>query len=190
MTETQENPLVAKSESPSGLTANMGSSSNELDNLNAQTSGAGIVNDLSATQTDFRHGDWGNLVVDGITDGLDLLGVAMDPLGSLASAGVGWLIEHISFLKEGLDQLMRQSGSGHRQGRDLVEHRETARRERGPVRTGRGQGGAELPGPGRPGLPGPGEGVRGQAPQRGRTGQRRVHRDERHAAHWSAPNAG
>ncbi|MBB1157361.1 PPE domain-containing protein [Amycolatopsis dendrobii] len=105
MTETQENPLVAKSESPSGLTANMGSSSNELDNLNAQTSGAGIVNDLSATQTDFRHGDWGNLVVDGITDGLDLLGVAMDPLGSLASAGVGWLIEHISFLKEGLDQL-------------------------------------------------------------------------------------
>ncbi|GAA1031238.1 MULTISPECIES: hypothetical protein [Amycolatopsis] len=105
MTETQENPLVAKSESPSGPTTNMGSSSNELDNLNAQTSGAGIVNDLSATQTDFRHGDWGNFAVDVATDGLDLLGVAMDPLGSLASAGVGWLIEHISFLKEGLDQL-------------------------------------------------------------------------------------
>lgn len=105
MTETQENPLVAKSESPSGLTTNMGSSSNELDNLNAQTSGAGIVNDGAATLTDLRHGDWGNFGVDVVTDGLDLLGAAMDPLGTLASAGVGWLIEHISFLKEGLDQL-------------------------------------------------------------------------------------
>ncbi|WP_406643320.1 hypothetical protein [Amycolatopsis sp. WGS_07] len=105
MTETQENPLVAKSESPSGLTTNMGSSSNELDNLNAQTSGSGMLNDVAATLTDARKGDWGNLAVDGLTDGLDLLGAAMDPLGTLASAGVGWLIEHISFLKEGLDQL-------------------------------------------------------------------------------------
>ncbi|MBN9743724.1 hypothetical protein DMP23_22035 [Amycolatopsis sp. A1MSW2902] len=105
MTETQENPLVAKSESPSGLTTNMGSSSNELDNLNAQTSGSGMLNDVAATLTDARHGDWGNFGVDVVTDGLDLLGAAMDPLGTLASAGVGWLIEHISFLKEGLDQL-------------------------------------------------------------------------------------
>ncbi|WP_409186397.1 hypothetical protein F9C11_20055 [Amycolatopsis sp. VS8301801F10] len=105
MTETQENPLVAKSESPSGPTANMGSSSNELDNLNAQTSGSGMLNDVAATLTDARHGDWGNFGVDVVTDGLDLLGAAMDPLGTLASAGVGWLIEHISFLKEGLDQL-------------------------------------------------------------------------------------
>ncbi len=105
MTETQENPLVAKSESPSGLTTNMGSSSNELDNLNAQTSGSGMLNDVAATLTDARHGDWGNFGVDMVTDGLDLLGAAMDPLGTLASAGVGWLIEHISFLKEGLDQL-------------------------------------------------------------------------------------
>jgi hypothetical protein len=29
----------------------------------------------------------------------------MDPLGALASAGVGWLIEHIGFLHEGLDKL-------------------------------------------------------------------------------------
>ncbi|WP_033290515.1 hypothetical protein [Amycolatopsis jejuensis] len=105
MTETQENPLVAKAESPSGPTTNMGSSANELDNVNAQTSGAGIFNDAAATLTDARKGDWGNLAVDGLTDGLDLLGAAMDPLGTLASAGVGWLIEHISFLKEGLDQL-------------------------------------------------------------------------------------
>jgi uncharacterized phage infection (PIP) family protein YhgE len=105
MTETQENPLVAHAEQPTGLTTNMGSSKNELNNLNAQTAGAGIVNDAASTLTDARNHDWVNLGVDAVTDGLDLLGVAMDPLGSLASAGVGWLIEHISFLKEGLDKL-------------------------------------------------------------------------------------
>ncbi|MDT8914614.1 hypothetical protein [Amycolatopsis sp. PS_44_ISF1] len=105
MTETQENPLVAKSESPGGSMTNLGSSDNEWDNLNAQTSGAGILNDVASSITDFRNGDWLNLGVDVATDGLDLLGAAMDPLGTLASAGVGWLIEHISFLKDGLDQL-------------------------------------------------------------------------------------
>ncbi|GAA3560580.1 hypothetical protein GCM10022222_50430 [Amycolatopsis ultiminotia] len=99
------NPLVATPESPSGATTDMGSSDHEPDNLNAQTSGAGIFNDVASTITDARAGDWGNLTLDAITDGLDLLGAAMDPLGALASAGVGWLIEHISFLKEGLDKL-------------------------------------------------------------------------------------
>ncbi|WIX83418.1 hypothetical protein QRX50_23000 [Amycolatopsis carbonis] len=105
MTETQENPLVATTEPTSGLMTQMGSSSNELDNLNAQYAGSGIFSDAASSITDFRNGDWLNFGMDVATDGLDLLGMAMDPLGSLASAGVGWLIEHISFLKEGLDKL-------------------------------------------------------------------------------------
>jgi uncharacterized protein YukE len=32
--------------------------------------------------------------------------VAIDPLGSLLGAGVGWLIEHVSFLRDALNQLM------------------------------------------------------------------------------------
>ncbi|MGW4489467.1 hypothetical protein ACWEOE_37235 [Amycolatopsis sp. NPDC004368] len=105
MTETQENPLVATTEPSSGLVTQMGTSSNEWDNLNAQGAGAGILSDAASTITDARNGDWLNLGMDVATDALDLLGVAMDPLGSLASAGVGWLIEHISFLKDGLDKL-------------------------------------------------------------------------------------
>ncbi|MBE1502397.1 putative phage infection (PIP) family protein YhgE [Amycolatopsis lexingtonensis] len=106
MTETQENPLVATSEPSSGFWSGMGDSSKgELDNVNAQTGGAGIFSDAASTLTDARNGDWGNLAMDVGTDALDLLGAAMDPLGSLASAGVGWLIEHISFLKDGLDKL-------------------------------------------------------------------------------------
>jgi hypothetical protein len=37
--------------------------------------------------------------------GLDTLGVAMDPLGALGGAGVGYLIEHLWFLHEPLDAL-------------------------------------------------------------------------------------
>lgn len=106
MTETQENPLVAKSESPDGFWTGMGDSSKgELDRVNAQAGGSGLFSDAASTLTDARNGDWGNLAMDVATDGLDLLGAAMDPLGTLASAGVGWVIEHVSFLKEGLDLL-------------------------------------------------------------------------------------
>lgn len=106
MTKTQENPLVATAESPGGFWSGMGDGSKgELDNVNAQTGGAGIFSDAASTLTDARNGDWGNLAMDVGTDALDLLGAAMDPLGTLASAGVGWLIEHISFLKDGLDKL-------------------------------------------------------------------------------------
>ncbi|WP_434439366.1 hypothetical protein [Lentzea sp. E54] len=37
--------------------------------------------------------------------GLDLLGLIMDPVGALATAGIGWLIEHLSFLRQPLDWL-------------------------------------------------------------------------------------
>ncbi|WP_236789959.1 hypothetical protein [Amycolatopsis sp. GM8] len=85
---TTENPLVAQPET--GTTA---------------TAGTGIFDDVATTVKDFSGGNWMQGGLDAATDGLDLLGAAMDPLGTLASAGVGWLIEHISFLREGLDKL-------------------------------------------------------------------------------------
>ncbi|TNC28476.1 hypothetical protein [Amycolatopsis alkalitolerans] len=101
-----ENPLVATSESSSGFWSNMGSGGKSaVDNATVQTAGGGIFNDVASTVKDFSDGDWGNAAMDVATDGLDALGAAMDPLGTLASAGVGWLIEHISFLKKGLDEL-------------------------------------------------------------------------------------
>ncbi|MGL4305486.1 MAG: hypothetical protein ACRCSF_04965, partial [Mycobacteriaceae bacterium] len=42
---------------------------------------------------------------------LEALSAVMDPLNALASAGVGWLIEHISFLNEGLDNLCGDSSA-------------------------------------------------------------------------------
>jgi hypothetical protein len=85
---TTENPLVAQAET--GTTA---------------TAGSGLFDDVATTAKDFSGGDWAQAGMDVATDGLDLLGAAMDPLGTLAGAGVGFLIEHISFLREGLDKL-------------------------------------------------------------------------------------
>lgn len=42
--------------------------------------------------------------------GLDALAVGTDPLGKLIEAGVGWLIEYVSFLREPLDWLAGDPG--------------------------------------------------------------------------------
>jgi hypothetical protein len=67
--------------------------------------GAGVV---SSWHDVWNAADEGNVAafdwsLGGAT--LDTLGVVMDPLGELAGAGVGWLIEHVSFLHEPLDAL-------------------------------------------------------------------------------------
>ncbi len=51
------------------------------------------------------EGDFGEFGMNVAALGLDALGMAIDPLGSLATAGIGWLIEHLSFLREPLDWL-------------------------------------------------------------------------------------
>ncbi|QYN34313.1 hypothetical protein K1T35_38815 [Pseudonocardia sp. DSM 110487] len=58
--------------------------------------------------------------------GLDTLGTIVDPLDSLLSAGVGWLIEHVWFLHEPLDalagdptQITAQAQTWHNVGGEL-----------------------------------------------------------------------
>lgn len=55
------------------------------------------------------EGDFAEFGMNLAASGLDLLGMIMDPVGALATAGIGWLIEHVSFLREPLDWL---AGSG------------------------------------------------------------------------------
>jgi hypothetical protein len=69
--------------------------------------GAGVLSSLdefseAATR---RDPDGSEIAAAGFGAGLDALGTVMDPLGSLASAGLGWLIEHVWFLHEPLDWL-------------------------------------------------------------------------------------
>ncbi|HEV8560297.1 MAG TPA: hypothetical protein VGR06_28510 [Actinophytocola sp.] len=107
------NPLVAESEGqehPNPVThpfSNFTISPTDLDHggLTKATEGAGIFNDVASTIQDAKTGNWGGLAMDIGADAIDALGIAMDPLGSLAGAGIGWLIEHVSFLKKPLDWL-------------------------------------------------------------------------------------
>jgi hypothetical protein len=66
---------------------------------------AGIFSSSANLIYDGIKGDWTAVLGDLAAFGMDLLGFVTNPLGSLLSAGIGWLIEHIGFLKEGLDLL-------------------------------------------------------------------------------------
>src|SRR5262245_11106987 len=76
--------------------------------------GAGIVESFFQTadsMTRLGDGDVAEVGLNAAALSLDLLGVFMDPVGALATAGIGWLIEHLSFLREPLDWL---AGNGDR----------------------------------------------------------------------------
>jgi hypothetical protein len=45
------------------------------------------------------------LAMDGVSVGLDVLSMAMNPLGELVKAGVGWLMESVDFIREPLELL-------------------------------------------------------------------------------------
>ncbi len=67
--------------------------------------GAGIFSSYADFQDARAGGDGSEIAFAGLGLGLDALGFVADPFESLISAGVGWLIEHISFLHEPLDAL-------------------------------------------------------------------------------------
>jgi len=87
--------------------------------------GAGIFESACGVADGVAHGDWlgagGNLVA----TGLSLLGAVMDPLQAVFAAGVGWLMEHVSFLREPLDRLAGDPHAidGHAQTWKNIEQR-------------------------------------------------------------------
>ncbi|HEX9335760.1 MAG TPA: hypothetical protein VF892_07730, partial [Pseudonocardiaceae bacterium] len=81
---------------------------NSFGNATTDFEGAGLFSDAASTLSDATTAKgWtdGAAEMDLVGDGMDAIGVAMDPFGSLLGAGIGWLIEHIGFLKKPLDYL-------------------------------------------------------------------------------------
>ncbi|MFC4001412.1 WXG100 family type VII secretion target [Prauserella oleivorans] len=67
------------------------------------TAGTGPIDTVYQAAKDINNPeDW---AVDGLALGLDALGFIANPLGALAGSVVGFLIEHLEFLKEPLDDL-------------------------------------------------------------------------------------
>ncbi|MCA2211829.1 hypothetical protein [Jidongwangia harbinensis] len=68
--------------------------------------GAGIFESASGLVDSMAHRDWLGAGGNAVATGLSLIGAVMDPLQAVFAAGVGWLMEHVSFLREPLDKLM------------------------------------------------------------------------------------
>lgn len=75
------------------------------------TEGAGAVDTVWKAYQDIENGRFEDFAMDGVALGLDALGVIANPLGGLLSAGIGWLIEHLDFLREPLDALAGDPGA-------------------------------------------------------------------------------
>lgn len=73
--------------------------------IDKNASGTGLFSDAATAIRDGENGNWGGLAVDALSGGLDYLSFVEDPLQGLLSAGIGWLIDHVSFLSEPLDYL-------------------------------------------------------------------------------------
>ncbi|WP_158879633.1 hypothetical protein [Amycolatopsis anabasis] len=67
--------------------------------------GAGMAQDFIGGTEKILSGDWTEGLLDLAAGGLDIKELIKDPMQALVSMGLGWVIEHVSFLKEPLDWL-------------------------------------------------------------------------------------
>ncbi|MGI5503009.1 WXG100 family type VII secretion target [Lentzea sp. CA-135723] len=72
----------------------------------AGTEGAGIFHDATETVKGFSSGNWAEGLINAGATAAGVAGFLADPMAALLSAGFGWLIEHVSFLREPLDWLI------------------------------------------------------------------------------------
>jgi len=69
-------------------------------------SGAGMVDTVAGLVKAVQDGNKAAMAAYGVGLGFDVVGAVLNPLGALLGAGVGWLIDHLYFLREPLDLLM------------------------------------------------------------------------------------
>lgn len=67
--------------------------------------GLGLVEDAAQVSSGIQDNSWVDGTLGTAGGSLDVLGMVVDPLGSLVSWGVSWLMEHVRPLKEALDWL-------------------------------------------------------------------------------------
>ena len=65
--------------------------------------GIGVAESAQGLAEGVSSGDWVEAGLSAVGVGLEVLSMVIDPIGTLASYGVSWLIEHVRPLKEALD---------------------------------------------------------------------------------------
>lgn len=74
--------------------------------LNDKFAGAGMVDTIAGLVKAANTQDEGAIAAYSVGLAFDVVGAVLNPLGAVIGAGVGWLIDHIAFLREPLDLLM------------------------------------------------------------------------------------
>jgi hypothetical protein len=69
-----------------------------MDGVGPFQAGEGIVNGI-------RSGDWVDVSLSGLSAGASLVDAVLNPIATLVSIGASWLLEHLSPLKDWLDDL-------------------------------------------------------------------------------------
>lgn len=85
---TSPNPLVAQERSST-----------------TWNTGLGLVEDAAQISHGIQNNSWVDGTLGGVGGALDVIGMVLDPIGSLVAWGVSWLMEHVKPLKEALDWL-------------------------------------------------------------------------------------
>lgn len=73
--------------------------------------GAMLLDSLAQLSSSLDSGDWVAAGLAGVGVALDAVATAVDPLGSLIAAGLGWLMEHLEPLKGWLNDLTGDAGA-------------------------------------------------------------------------------
>jgi uncharacterized protein YukE len=71
-----------------------------------QQAATSLFNDVKGTADAIDKGDWLSAGMGVTKVAMDVIGLGGDPLGAISSAGFGWLIGHIKFLREPFDILL------------------------------------------------------------------------------------
>lgn len=72
--------------------------------------GTGVADNAIESYQAIARGDWGEGLTQGAVGALGALGAVADPLAAVASAGVGWALEHCGPLRDALDSLAGDPG--------------------------------------------------------------------------------
>ncbi|MEV4823876.1 hypothetical protein [Micromonospora sp. NPDC049274] len=68
-------------------------------------SGVGLVESLVDLRNGIESGSWVDVTIGGVGTSMEVLATCVDPIGSVVSWGVAWLIEHVKPLSDALDWL-------------------------------------------------------------------------------------
>lgn len=74
------------------------------------TNGLKMIDGAADSATAFSRGDWVEGTINGVSAAIDVVGMILNPLGSVCSMVINWILEHCGPLQDWLDELLGDPG--------------------------------------------------------------------------------